>query len=110
MTPMTRMACGLYLACLSAHNWADTYHLLCEVAYMPTRSTWAREVALDVLDATPTRVVIDGVQAYSFAINGAQLLTAIDNERIALDLDALTWQSDFRDMAFGQGRCSAQTP
>ena len=95
---------------LSAHSLADTHHFRCEVAYLPTRSTWEREVAIEVLQDNPVRVVIDGVQAHSFAVDGAQLLTAIDNERIVLDLDALSWQSDFRGLASGQGRCSVLKP
>lgn len=99
------------LSCsLSAPSLADMHHFTCEVAYLPTRSTWEREVAIEVLQDNPVRVVIDGVQAHSFAVDGAQLLTAIDNERIVLDLDALSWQSDFRGMASGQGRCSVHKP
>ncbi len=95
---------------LPAQSLADTHHFTCEVAYLPTRSTWEREVAIEVEQDIPARVVIDGVQAHSFALEGAQLLTAIDNERIVLDMDALSWQSDFRGMASGQGRCSVHKP
>jgi len=33
------------------------------------------------------------------------VMTAIDNERIQIDLVAQQWQSDFRGQATGQGRC-----
>lgn len=110
---MTLRQCmvGAALYCsLTAHSLADTHHFTCEVAYLPTRSTWEREVAIELEQDIPGRVVIDGVQAHSFAVDGAQLLTAIDNERIVLDLDALSWQSDFRGMASGQGRCNMSKP
>jgi hypothetical protein len=32
-------------------------------------------------------------------------MTAVDNERIQIDLVTRQWQSDFRGHATGQGRC-----
>jgi hypothetical protein len=32
-------------------------------------------------------------------------MTAVDNERIQIDLVVRQWQSDFRGQATGQGRC-----
>ena len=48
---------------------------------------------------------IDGLAPYSFALLPEGVSTAIDNERIEIDLRALTWRSDFRGQASGQGRC-----
>jgi hypothetical protein len=110
MRLLLRLLCGLMLGCAGVHSLADTFELRCEVAYLPSRSTWERTVAVELLDASPSRITIDGVAAYSFVIDGAQLWTAIDNERIVLDMAALSWQSDFRGVATGQGRCSVQTP
>jgi len=110
MTRLLRKFCGVLMSCLSMHSLADTYRLRCEVAYLPSRSTWEREVAVELLDKSPSRISIDQVQAYSFFIDGSQLWTAMDNERIVLDLDAMSWQSDFRGTASGQGRCSLQSP
>ena len=110
MRLLLRLLCGLVLGSVAVHSLADTYHLRCDVAYLPSRSTWERDVAVELMDASPSRISIDGVAAYSFVIDGAQLWTAIDNERIVLDMAALSWQSDFRGMATGQGRCSVQTP
>jgi hypothetical protein len=33
------------------------------------------------------------------------VMTAVDNERIQIDLATRQWQSDFRGHASGQGRC-----
>ena len=48
---------------------------------------------------------IDGVEPYGFSLLPSGVMTAVDNERIQIDLAALQWQSDFRGQATGQGRC-----
>ena len=53
-------------------------------------------------------VQIDGVPVYTFAIQEAVILTAVDNERIQVDTAAQTWSSDFRGQATAQGRCERQ--
>lgn len=77
----------------------------CEVAYLPARSTWVRQVAIEH-DALGVRAVrIDGVAVHAFQVHEALILTALDNERIVLDTATLSWQSDFRGQASGAGRC-----
>jgi hypothetical protein len=51
---------------------------------------------------------IDGVPVHSYAIDGTTIRTALDNERIVLDTAAGQWQSDFRGLAQGQGRCERE--
>lgn len=82
--------------------------LRCEVAYLPARSTWVREVRLDWQGKALHQVVIDGVVAHSFSLHPGGLHTAIDNERIGLDWQQAQWQSDFRGLATGQGRCEVK--
>ena len=50
-------------------------------------------------------VAIDGLPVYSFNVQGATLLTALDNERIQINLASLVWTSDLRGLASAQGRC-----
>lgn len=79
----------------------------CDAAYLPARSTWPREVLLR-WDAQQLREVrIDGQPVHSFQVQGTELATSLDNERIVFDTATLTWQSDFRGLARGQGRCEA---
>ena len=75
------------------------------MVYLPTRSTWVREVTLNHSQGRLRSVAIDGVPVYSFALAGAVVLTALDNERIQLDLSQPAWRSDFRGLAEGQGLC-----
>jgi hypothetical protein len=82
--------------------------LSCAVAYLPARSTWVREVQLGWDGDTLTSVRIDGLTPHSFSLDGASVATAIDNERIQIDLRQLRWSSDFRGLASGQGRCDAE--
>lgn len=84
---------------------AATAQLRCEVVYLPTRGTWVREVTLNHSHGRLRSVAIDGVPVYSFALAGAVVLTALDNERIQLDLSQPAWRSDFRGLAEGQGLC-----
>lgn len=79
--------------------------LSCAVAYLPQRSTWVREVRIDWDKKAVRRLRIDGVEPYGFSLLPGGVMTAIDNERIQIDLVALQWQSDFRGQATGQGRC-----
>ena len=79
--------------------------LSCAVAYMPQRSTWVREVRIDWDQKAIRRVRIDGVEPYGFSLSPHGVMTAVDNERIQIDLRTRQWQSDFRGHATGQGRC-----
>ena len=70
------------------------------------RSIWQRKVAVE-LDAVGVRSVeIDGVAVYTFNINGTVIMTAVDGERIQIDIEALTWSSDLRGLASGRGGCT----
>jgi len=79
--------------------------LTCAVAYMPQRSTWVREVRIDWDQKAIRRLRIDGVEPYGFSLMPRGVMTAVDNERIQIDLATRQWQSDFRGLASGQGRC-----
>lgn len=83
--------------------------LLCEVVYLPARSVWHRAVDIFHDERRVTEVRVDGVPVYSFAVRGTLILTALDNERIRIDVAGQTWTSDFRGMASGQGRCERGT-
>jgi len=89
----------------SAAASAETLRLECAVVYMPARSTWVRTLALTLQDQQVQSLTIDGVVPHAFARNGALLITAIDNERIQIDVAQRQWQSDYRGHASGQGRC-----
>lgn len=82
--------------------------LLCDAVYLPARSSWARTVRITFDDRRVQAVAIDGLPVYSFNVQGTTVLTALDNERIQLDLDQQTWTSDFRGLATAQGRCERQ--
>jgi hypothetical protein len=84
---------------------AATVTLHCEAAYLPARSTWARQVDIGYDQQRVRSVHIDGVPVYTFSIRGTTILTALDNERIQIDTAALAWSSDFRGLATSQGRC-----
>ncbi|MDP2015366.1 hypothetical protein [Hydrogenophaga sp.] len=79
--------------------------LVCEAVYMPARTTWTRTVNITYDKKRVRSVQIDGVPVYTFAIQEAVILTAIDNERIQIDTAAQTWSSDFRGQATAMGRC-----
>lgn len=81
------------------------WDLLCEAVYLPARSTWLRTVRIAFEDRRVTGVAVDGLEAYAFVVRGNLILTALDNERIELDLANQTWTSDFRGVASAQGRC-----
>jgi len=79
--------------------------LSCAVAYLPQRSTWVREVRIDWDKKTIRNLHIDGLQPHGFSLIPQGVMTAVDNERIQIDLVTRQWQSDFRGLATGQGRC-----
>ncbi len=80
----------------------------CEAIYLPARSTWVRSVEIEHDDRRVRVLRIDGVAVYSFAVDGAVLRTALDNERITFDTARLSWQSDLRGLASSQGRCERE--
>lgn len=77
----------------------------CEVVYQPAREVWVRAVRFDHDGARLRQLAIDGVVVYAFGLQGGRVVTAIDNERIQIDLTQRLWRSDFRGKAQGQGRC-----
>lgn len=79
--------------------------LSCAVAYLPQRSTWVREVRIEWDKKAIRRLHIDGVEPHGFSLIPQGVMTAVDNERIQIDLVVRQWQSDFRGQATGQGRC-----
>jgi hypothetical protein len=79
--------------------------LSCAVAYLPQRSTWVREVRIDWDKKAIRSLRIDGLEPHGFSPTPQGVMTAVDNERIQIDLVARQWQSDFRGYATGQGRC-----
>ncbi len=79
--------------------------LSCAVAYLPQRSTWVREVRIDWDKKAIRSLQIDGLQPHGFSLIPQGVMTAVDNERIQIDLVTRQWQSDFRGHATGQGRC-----
>ena len=80
-------------------------HLACEPVYLPARSVWARTVDIAYDQKKVRSVLIDGVPVHTFAVRGTTILTALDNERIQIDVAALSWRSDFRGVASSEGRC-----
>ena len=85
---------------------ASTVNLRCAPFYLPARSIWQRTVDL-VIDADGVRaVLIDGVAVYTFNVSGTEILTAVDGERIQVDIEALTWSSDLRGIVTGRGNCT----
>jgi hypothetical protein len=89
----------------SAVPAAGTVTLVCDAVYMPTRATWARTVTVAYDQRRVREVAIDGQVVYSFAVQDTLILTALDNERIQVDVAAQRWSSDFRGLATAQGRC-----
>ena len=106
---MFRRTLGLGLMALATLSPAlaapSSVVLTCAVAYMPQRSTWVREVRIDWDQKAIRRLRIDGVEPYGFSFLPTGVMTAVDNERIQIDLSTRQWQSDFRGHATGQGRC-----
>ena len=77
----------------------------CQAFYLPARGMWPRSVELQYDGAVVRSVLIDGIAAYTFTINGSTVMTAIDGERIQFDVAALTWTSDLRGLVSSSGRC-----
>ncbi len=92
------------------HAATQTVNLSCAVSYMPARSTWVREVQIDWDGKTIRALRIDGLTPYSFSVNPRGVSTALDNERIQIELSQSRWISDFRGLASGQGRCEVVAP
>lgn len=64
-----------------------------------------RELEIDY-DSKAFQVLrIDGVRVHGFSVDGAGIVTHLDNERIFLDLSVPSWKSQFREAAQGQGVC-----
>ena len=82
-----------------------TTQFTCAAFYLPTRSIWNRQVDIRYQNSLPVSVHIDGLPVYAFSMAGPVVMTAIDNERIQIDTQALLWTSDFRGMASSQGAC-----
>ncbi len=105
----TRLAVlALVVACAGAGAAAPVkpqVGLVCEAVYLPARTTWVRRVEIDYGEQRVSGVRIDGVPVYGFSVEGTVILTAVDNERIQIDVAAQSWQSDFRGQASSQGRC-----
>jgi hypothetical protein len=83
--------------------------LVCEPVYMPARSVWRRTVQIAYNDQGVVAVVLDGVPAFSFSVAGTVIQTALDNERIQVDVAGLNWRSDYRGLASAQGACERRT-
>lgn len=77
----------------------------CAVAYLPQRSTWTRQVVLRWIGDEFQEMEIDGIRPHAVQPQGTVLATALDNERIQLDLATMEWASDYRGLATGRGRC-----
>jgi hypothetical protein len=82
-----------------------TLSFTCRVLYEPSRALWVRELEIDYDKKAFQALRIDGVKAHGFSVDGANVITHLDNERIQLDLNAPSWKSEFRDAAQGQGVC-----
>lgn len=82
--------------------------LVCDAVYLPARSSWVRTVRIGSDHQRVRSVTVDGLPVHTFAVRGQTILTALDNERIQLDLEHQTWSSDFRGLATAQGRCERQ--
>jgi hypothetical protein len=82
-----------------------TLSFTCRVLYEPSRALWVRELEIDYDKKAFQALRIDGVKAHGFSVDGANLITHLDNERIQFDLNTPSWKSEFRDAAQGQGVC-----
>lgn len=83
----------------------QTVSWTCHAFYLPARSIWKRTVQIE-FDADVVRsLMIDGVTAYSFQLQDARILTAIDGEQIQFNVIDQTWISNLRGMVTSQGRC-----
>jgi hypothetical protein len=80
-----------------------TLSYTCRVLYEPSRALWVRELEIDYDKKSFQVLRIDGVRAHGFSVDGANVITHLDNERIHLDLSIPSWKSEFREAAQGQG-------
>ncbi|WP_157085046.1 hypothetical protein [Hydrogenophaga palleronii] len=92
----------------AAADARETVTLVCEAVYLPARTTWTRTVRIAYDKQRVQAVHIDGVPAYTFSVQKNTIATALDNERIQIDVAAQTWSSDFRGQATAQGRCERE--
>ena len=84
---------------------AETVSWTCYAFYLPARSIWKRAVDIK-FDAEGIRsLMIDGVTPYSFHLQDARILTAIDGEQIQFNVIDQTWISNLRGLVSSQGRC-----
>jgi hypothetical protein len=106
-------ACIAFSACASVSAQTapkpakklKTLSYTCRVVYEPANAMWVRELEIDY-DTKAFQVLrIDGVRAHGFSVDGASIITHLDNERIMLDLSVPSWKSQFREAAQGQGVC-----
>jgi hypothetical protein len=88
-----------------ADGASEQVTLVCEAAYMPTRSVWRRSVVIEYNDQRVLNVRIDGLKVFSFAVEGTLIMTGLDNERIQIDTATQIWTSDFRGLANARGHC-----
>jgi hypothetical protein len=79
--------------------------LQCEPVYMPAQTVWPRTVAITYDQRKVKAVSIDGQKVYTFQVRDTWIFTSQDNERIQINTAALSWTSDFRGLATGEGRC-----
>jgi hypothetical protein len=82
-----------------------TLSFTCRVVYQPSRTLWIRELEIEYSSKAFQVLRIDGVKTHGFAVDGANITTHLDNERIYLDLNIPSWKSQFREAAQGQGVC-----
>jgi hypothetical protein len=82
-----------------------TLSFTCRVLYEPSRALWVRELEIDYDKKAFQALRIDGVKAHGFSVDGANVITHLDNERIHIDLNIPSWKSEFREAAQGQGVC-----
>mgnify|MGYP006213653801 CR=1 FL=1 len=81
-----------------------------EPVYMPAQTVWPRTVAITYDQRKVKTVSIDGQKVYTFQVRDTWILTSMDNERIQINTAALSWTSDFRGLAKGEGRCDWAQP
>jgi len=104
-TALGVLAAGLAQASPPPATLPSAVHLACEPVYLPARSVWARSVDIAYDQKKVRSVLIDGVPVYTLSVRGTTIFTALDNERIQIDVAGLSWRSDFRGVASSQGRC-----
>ncbi len=104
----TAMVFVAFTATATATQPARETRLVCTVAYQPSGHAWVREVVLVDSGKALQAVRIDGVPVYAFMRQGPVIRTALDNERIEIDLARPGWASDFRGLALGVGHCVVQ--